>query len=52
LKSADEYYHNELAQLEKETKALDRVAQKLELELRKAMAAGKTRSPNLFIFLT
>lgn len=40
LRSADEYYHNEIAQLEKETKALDLVAQKLELELRKAMAAG------------
>eukprot|EP00111_Clytia_hemisphaerica_P003007 TCONS_00008570-protein len=40
LKSADEYYHNELAQLEQETKALDLVAQKLELELRKAMDAG------------
>lgn len=40
LRSAGEYYTNELVELEKETKALDRVAQKLELELRKSMAAG------------
>lgn len=41
LRSAGEYYTNELVELEKETKALDRVAQKLELELRKSMAAGE-----------
>ena len=40
LRSADEYYLSELAQLETETKAMDMVAQKLELELRKAMDAG------------
>lgn len=40
LRSVDEYFNIELATLESETKALDKVAKKLELELRKAMAAG------------
>jgi len=40
LRSADEYYTSELSELDKETKALDRVAQKLELELRNAMSIG------------
>ena len=40
LRSVDEYFNIELTTLENETKALDKVAKKLELELRKAMAAG------------
>ena len=40
FRSVDEYFNLELVTLEKETKALDQVAQKLEVELRKAMADG------------